>query len=106
MVTGWPQSGRCGACARQAQRFPSGRWEHVGKPCALRSRTLWHVDDDTPPCVFVPDGEPLPQPGGLRLAPVPGYGAGGPEAMEVQLPQHRTTRWDAVRERLAAEAEQ
>lgn len=104
-MTGWPQQGRCGACGRPAHGFPSGRWEHVGKPCALRSRWLWRVDDDTPPCVFVPDGEPLPQPDGFRLAPIPARGVGVPEAMQVELPQHRASRWDAVRERLAAEAE-
>lgn len=101
----WPQQGRCGACGRPAQRFPSLRWEHHGRPCALRSRTIFAFSDDTPPCVFVPDGEELPQPGEHRLAPIYGQGERFPSAVAVELPRHRQSRWDLVRARLAADAE-
>lgn len=58
----WPRSGRCGACGRAALDFPSGRWEHVGRPCRARSQTLWGIDSVNilRACVFVADGEQLP----------------------------------------------
>lgn len=63
----WPQPGRCGACAQPAHRYPSGRWEHAGRPCRARTQTAWGVDDAAfkrELLRFVPDGEPLPTPRG------------------------------------------
>jgi hypothetical protein len=63
-VTGvWPRPGRCGACARAAVAFPSGRWEHIGWPCRAFRQLAWAVDDAAQVRAtlrFVPDGEPLP----------------------------------------------
>lgn len=58
----WPQEGRCGACGRPARAFPSGRWEHHGRPCRVRSQTLWGIDSVSikRACRFIPAGEPLP----------------------------------------------
>jgi hypothetical protein len=59
----WPRQGRCGACGRPAREFPSLRWEHVGRPCRLRSQDMWTVDDYLlrGAVRFVPEGEPLPE---------------------------------------------
>lgn len=105
MSAAWPQLGRCAACGRPARRFPSLRWEHEGRPCALRSRWLVSISDDHPPCVFVPDGEELPQPGEHRLALIDEQGGRYPSAMAIELPRHRQSRWDQVRARLAADAD-
>lgn len=61
-ATGWPQPGQCGACARGAHRYPSGRWAHDGRPCRARYQTLWPINDVDIRCaaVFVAAGEPLP----------------------------------------------
>lgn len=58
----WPLQGRCGACGRPAQQFPSLRWEHLDVPCLARSQGFWRVDDVDikAALVFVPEGEPLP----------------------------------------------
>jgi len=59
----WPRPGRCGACGRGAQAFPSGRWTHLGVPCRAVTQTLWAVDDAAVVRAllrFVPDGQPLP----------------------------------------------
>lgn len=58
----WPERGRCGACGRDARRYPSTWWEHVGPPCQARSQTIWPVDDaDIQAAVrFIPGGESLP----------------------------------------------
>lgn len=63
MTAVWPRPGRCGACAGPALAFPSGRWEHVGRPCRARTQTVWRVDDAAMArglLRFVPDGQPLP----------------------------------------------
>lgn len=64
MTARWPERGRCGACRQPAERYPSGRWRHLDKPCPPRSRDLWSIDDlpVRELLVFVPDGEPLPRP--------------------------------------------
>lgn len=58
----WPRKGCCGACGRDAREYPSGRWEHVGRPCRARSQDMWHIDDlfIKRACRFVPEGELLP----------------------------------------------
>lgn len=61
-IPDWPRKGCCGACGRPAREYPSGRWEHVGRPCRARSQTLWRIDSVNiqRACRFVPAGEPLP----------------------------------------------
>lgn len=58
-----PESGRCGACAQPATRYPSGRWGHNGRPCRARTQSVWGVDDAAMLKAllwFVPDGVELP----------------------------------------------
>lgn len=58
----WPREGVCGACGRPAAQFPSGRWEHRGKPCRARTQSVWRIDDFAVKLAvrFVAAGEPLP----------------------------------------------
>lgn len=56
-------SGRCGACAKPARRWPSGHWTHTGRPCPPYSQVYVGTPGlPVPPAVFVPEGEPLPTP--------------------------------------------
>ena len=46
-----------------ATRYPSGRWEHLGRPCRARTQTVWGVHDAAMVrglLRFVPDGQELP----------------------------------------------
>lgn len=107
MTAPWPRRGRCGACARPARAFPSGRWEHQGRPCAARSQSLFAAADLVDlrkMLVFVPEGDLLPQPKGWTMDL--GSGPGVPETIGLVSPDAMASHWDRVRERLAAEAEQ
>ena len=59
----WPETGRCGACAQPAHRYPSGRWQHTGHPCRARTQTVWAAADAALVKTllrFIPAGQPLP----------------------------------------------
>lgn len=106
-VARWPRSGRCSACTRPAIAFPSGNWEHVYRPCALRSggAVRGPMDLPLPPCQFVPDGEPLPGWSGTSWPMVVAGRdeSGFPSALGWVAPERVEAHWASIRERLARE---
>jgi hypothetical protein len=63
MTLDWPKQGVCGACARPAELYPSGRWGHKGRACLpARWCGLWRAEDLPVKNLarFIPEGQPLP----------------------------------------------
>lgn len=99
----YPIPGRCGACLDCAEQYPSGRWRHLTGPCRFRSAAIVQAGQlPMPKAVFVPDGEPLPQPGPNWHTTVR-YEDGVPTSMGFHPPEQVAAFWDEVREALRGE---
>jgi hypothetical protein len=102
-VSIYPIPGRCGACHRPCEQYPSGRYRHLnGHGCG--GVGAFPLGIPSPPKVFVPDGEPLPEPP-LRGGWVVNFDGddGLPTSMGWHSPRHIAEMWAAWREHVNAD---
>ena len=99
----YPAPGRCGACHRPCEQYPSGRYRHTnGHACP--GAGLFPITVPAPPKRFIPDGEPLPEPP-FKGCWIPEYDPDDDFPTQLGWHSQKTIAgwWAAWRERVNAE---